>query len=53
MGDGKLLKNMKYDELIETLNKDTKALEHLSGKKGAQLQIFKDEKTVAADIEQK
>lgn len=29
---------MHYDELLETLNKvDTKALEQLSGKKGAQL----------------
>lgn len=34
----KSLKEMHYDELLETLNKvDKKALEQLSGKKGAQL----------------
>ena len=35
---------MKYDELLETLNRDTAAMQMLSGAKGAQLKVFEDEK---------
>lgn len=49
----KLMRNMKYDELVETLNRDTKALEHLSGKRGAQLQLYKEEAEVTLETEKK
>ena len=41
----KPIKDMKYLELVEVLNKEMKHLEFLSGQKNAQLQLFEDDKT--------
>ena len=34
---------MKYDELLETLNKDRDAVLKLSGQRGTQLKVFQEE----------
>ena len=35
---------MKYEELVETLNKDLSALEQLSGNKNTTVKVFEEEK---------
>ena len=35
---------MKYEELIEVLNKDLEALGQLDGKKGTQVKVYEEEK---------
>jgi len=47
----KPLKDMKYLELMETLDRDQEALKQLSDPKAAFLQIIKDDKEIAAQKE--
>ena len=41
---------MNYNELLEVLNRDTEAMQRLSGAKGSQLKIVQDEKEMAAQL---
>ena len=42
---------MKYEELVETLNKDLTALEQLSGNKGTTVKIFEEEKEMQIKLD--
>ena len=47
----KPLKAMKYEELVETLNKDLSALEQLSGNKNTTVKVFEEEKEMEIQLE--
>ena len=51
MQSAKPLKQMKYDELLETLNKDVNTLQPMDGKRQTNIKVYEDEKAVRIKLE--